>query len=235
MNNIEFKPVVIIPTYNEALNIKALIEEIFKYCPDISLLIVDDNSPDGTADIAHSLLDKRIYILKRNKKEGLARAYIEGFKYAADLGFSAYIETDADFSHNPKYLPFMIENLKKYDFVIGSRNVKGGMTKGWSAFRNFISKAGSVYSRIILNCPVCDLTGGFNGWNKKVIDTIGLENIVSKGYAFQIELKYRAFKKGFKYLEFPIIFEDRKFGESKMNGEIFFEAAKNVFKIRNMK
>lgn len=228
----DFKPLVIIPTYNEALNIKFIINEIFKTCPDINILIVDDNSPDGTAEIVHQMLDKRIYILKRTKKQGLASAYIEGFKKGIDLGFNRFIQMDADFSHKPEYLPLMLENLKKYDFVIGSRNIKGGGVQNWSLFRNLISKAGSLYSKVILFCPINDLTGGFNGWRKEVLEGINLNNIISLGYSFQIELKYKAYKKGFKYIEFPIIFPDRKYGESKMSKDIFFEALKNVVKIR---
>ena len=228
----DFKPLVIIPTYNEALNIKFIINEIFKTCPDINILIVDDNSPDGTAEIVHQMLDKRIYILKRTKKQGLASAYIEGFKKGIDLGFNRFIQMDADFSHKPEYLPLMLENLKKYDFVIGSRNIKGGGVQNWSFFRNLISKAGSLYSKIILFCPINDLTGGFNGWRKEVLEGINLNNIISLGYSFQIELKYKAYKKGFKYIEFPIIFPDRKYGESKMSKDIFFEALKNGVKIR---
>ena len=228
----DFKPLVIIPTYNEALNIKFIINEIFKTCPDINILIVDDNSPDGTAEIVHQMLDKRIYILKRTKKQGLASAYIEGFKKGIDLGFNRFIQMDADFSHKPEYLLLMLENLKKYDFVIGSRNIKGGGVQNWSFFRNLISKAGSLYSKIILFCPINDLTGGFNGWRKEVLEGINLNNIISLGYSFQIELKYKAYKKGFKYIEFPIIFPDRKYGESKMSKDIFFEALKNVVKIR---
>lgn len=228
----DFKPLVIIPTYNEALNIKFIINEIFKTCPDINILIVDDNSPDGTAEIVHQMLDKRIYILKRTKKQGLASAYIEGFKKGIDLGFNRFIQMDADFSHKPEHLPLMLENLKKYDFVIGSRNIKGGGVQNWSFFRNLISKAGSLYSKIILFCPINDLTGGFNGWRKEVLEGINLNNIISLGYSFQIELKYKAYKKGFKYIEFPIIFPDRKYGESKMSKDIFFEALKNVVKIR---
>ncbi len=230
MNDI--RPIILVPTYNEALNIKTFLHEVFKFVPDINVLLIDDNSPDGTADIVHNMCDKRIYILKRTKKSGLASAYIDGFKYAKNLGFNQFVEMDADFSHKPEYLPVMLENLKKYDFVIGSRNIKGGGVSDWSFIRNMISKLGSLYSNIILFCPIRDLTGGFNGWNLKVLDEIGLDNIISKGYSFQIELKYRAYKKKFKYIEFPIIFPDRKLGESKMSGDIFLEAMKNVVKIK---
>ncbi len=228
----EIKPLLLVPTYNEALNIKNFIDAVFKECPDIHMLVIDDNSPDGTAEIVHGLCDKRIFILKRSKKSGLASAYIDGFRYGLNKGFNSFIEMDADFSHKPEYLPIMIEYLKKYDFVIGSRNIKGGAVENWSFKRNLISKMGSLYSKAILWCPINDLTGGFNGWRREVIEEVGLENIISKGYSFQIELKYRAYKKGFKYAEFPIVFPDRKLGESKMSKDIFFEAMKNVVKIR---
>lgn len=228
----EIKPLLLVPTYNEALNIKNFIDAVFKECPDIHMLVIDDNSPDGTAEIVHELCDKRIFILKRSKKSGLASAYIDGFRYGLNKGFNSFIEMDADFSHKPEYLPIMIEYLKKYDFVIGSRNIKGGAVENWSFKRNLISKMGSLYSKAILWCPINDLTGGFNGWRREVIEEVGLENIISKGYSFQIELKYRAYKKGFKYAEFPIVFPDRKLGESKMSKDIFFEAMKNVVKIR---
>lgn len=231
MNN-DLKPIILVPTYNEASNIKDFINEVLKIVPDIYILVIDDSSPDNTAEIVHSMCNKRVFILKRVKKRGLASAYIDGFRYGKNLGFNAFIQMDADFSHKPDYLPIMIENLKKYDFVIGSRNIKGGGVQNWNLLRNLISKLGSIYARGVLTCPIKDLTGGFNGWNLSVINEIGLENIISKGYCFQIEMKYKAYKKGFKYIEFPIIFPDRKSGESKMSKEIFFEAVRNVFKIR---
>lgn len=223
--------IIIIPTYNEEENIEKIIFEIQKLnCP---LLVVDDNSVDKTREIVEKYVDdKNIFILKRAGKMGLASAYIDGFRFAIQKGFDCFIEMDADFSHNPKYLSTMFKELEENDVVIGSRNVKSGGVLGWSFLRNFISKGGSIYSQLVLNCPIKDLTGGFNGWKKEVLDSIGLENIISKGYCFQIEMKYRAFKKGFKIKEFPIIFEDRKFGKSKMNKAIFFEALLNVLKIR---
>lgn len=223
--------IIIIPTYNEEENIEKIILEIQKLnCP---LLVVDDNSADKTREIVEKYVDdKNIFILKRAGKMGLASAYIDGFRFAIQKGFDCFIEMDADFSHNPKYLSIMFKELEENDVVIGSRNVKDGGVLGWSFLRNFISKGGSIYSQLVLNCPIKDLTGGFNGWKKEVLDAIGLENIISKGYCFQIEMKYRAFKKGFKIKEFPIIFEDRKFGKSKMSKAIFFEALLNVLKIR---
>ena len=228
------KPIIIIPTYNEADNIKRLISYINEVLNNVeySILIVDDNSSDKTVEEVQSLNFNNIHILKRAGKLGLASAYIDGIKYSIELGFDTFIQMDADFSHNPKYLPEMIEKLKNYDLVIGSRNIKGGKVEGWSFLRNFISKGGSLYSRIILGCPIHDLTGGFNGWKLDLINKINLDSIISKGYSFQIEMKYKAFLSKAKIIEIPIIFTDRKFGKSKMSKTIFFEALLNIIKLR---
>ncbi|MBE7708434.1 MAG: polyprenol monophosphomannose synthase [Cyanobacteria bacterium SIG27] len=230
------KTLIVIPTYNEELNIKAIIEKInlilSRY--DFSILVVDDNSKDDTANIVKNLQKQyeNLYLLQRGGKYGLASAYIDGFKYGADLGYKAFIQMDADFSHNPDYLPLMLEKIQENDVVIGSRNVKGGKVIGWNLLRYLVSKGGSLYSRIILKCPIMDLTGGFNAWRLDILNKIGLNNIISKGYSFQIEMKYRAYVLGAQIAEFPIVFEDRKFGKSKMNKRIFFEALLNVIKIR---
>lgn len=230
------KTLIVIPTYNEELNIKAIIEKInlilSRY--DFSILVVDDNSKDDTANIVKNLQKQyeNLYLLQRGGKYGLASAYIDGFKYGADLGYKAFIQMDADFSHNPDYLPLMLEKNQENDVVIGSRNVKGGKVIGWNLLRYLVSKGGSLYSRIILKCPIMDLTGGFNAWKLDILNKIGLNNIISKGYSFQIEMKYRAYVLGAQIAEFPIVFEDRKFGKSKMNKRIFFEALLNVIKIR---
>lgn len=230
------KILLIIPTYNEKQNISSLLDEIEKETSkfDLSILIVDDSSNDGTIESVENKrkLYKNINTLKRPEKLGLASAYIDGIKYGIENGFEYFIEMDADFSHNPKYLPTMIEKLKENDVVIGSRNIKGGKVVEWGFLRNLISKGGSMYSRFILNCPINDLTGGFNGWNKKIIEKIDLDSIISKGYSFQIEMKYKAYKNKAKIIEFPIVFEDRKFGKSKMSKTIFFEALLNILKIR---
>lgn len=229
---------IIIPTYNEKENIENLIIKINsilsgKECK-FSILIVDDNSPDGTAEIVKELMKKfeNLYLIERNGKLGLGTAYIEGFKWGLKNGYDYLIEMDADFSHDPVYLLDMIDFSSKYDFVIGSRYVKGGGVEGWGFLRKFISNGGSLYSRIILNCPIKDFTGGFNLWSKTVLKSINLDNIFSNGYSFQIELKYRSFKKGFKFYEFPIVFKDRTFGKSKMSKKIFIEAVFNVWKFR---
>ena len=228
------KILIIIPTYNEKDNIDKIINEIFLQSIDnLEILIVDDNSADGTKEILDKLKSQnKINLIERSSKQGLASAYIEGFKYAIEHNFDFIIQMDADFSHNPKYLNEIISNLKTYDVVIASRNIEGGNTKGWSLFRNLISKCGSNYARLILNCPINDLTGGFNGWRREILNKINLDKIISKGYLFQVEMKYKAYKSKAKIIEIPIIFEQRKHGKSKMSLSIFFEALFNVIKIR---
>ncbi|MBQ4646879.1 MAG: polyprenol monophosphomannose synthase [Candidatus Gastranaerophilales bacterium] len=230
------KTLIIIPTFNEELNIECLINSINDILKgkDFSILVVDDNSKDSTAKIVKALKNRlsNLYLLERGGKYGLASAYIDGIKYGADLGYKAFIQMDADFSHNPEYLPIFFDKLQDNDVVIGSRNISGGKVKGWNLLRSLISKGGSLYSRLILKCPIKDLTGGFNGWRLDILNKIGLNNIVSSGYSFQIEMKYRAYVSGAQIVEFPIIFEDRKFGKSKMNKKIFFEALWNVIKFR---
>ena len=227
---------IIIPTYNEAENILKLIEEINDVISGLncSILVVDDSSVDGTYELVRDIQKKykNLYLIKRNEKSGLASAYIDGFRFGINNGFDYFIQMDADFSHNPKYLPEIINKLKIYDYVIASRNVPNGKAVGWSFLRNFISKGGSIYSKLILNCPINDLTGGFNGWRKDVLLKIDLNNIISKGYCFQLEMKYRAFRAGFNYVEIPIIFENRKYGISKMSFKIFIEAFLNTVKLR---
>ena len=228
------KILIIIPTYNEKDNIDKIINEIFLQSIDnLEILIDDDNSIDGTKEILDKLKSQnKINLIERSSKQGLASAYIEGFKYAIEHNFDFIIQMDADFSHNPKYLNEIISNLKTYDVVIASRNIKGGNTKGWSLFRNLISKWGSNYARLILNCPINDLTGGFNGWKRETLKKINLDKIISKGYLFQVEMKYKAYKSKAKIIEIPIIFEQRKHGKSKMSLSIFFEALFNVIKIK---
>ena len=221
---------IIIPTYNEAQNIEKLIVKIENVIKEhnFSILIVDDSSPDSTAQIVSSLKNKykNIILMTREGKLGLASAYIEGFKYGLVNNFDAFIQMDAD------YLQEMIEHLQNYDVVIGSRNIKGGSVPDWGFIRNIISKGGSLYSRLILDCPIRDLTGGFNAWGREIIQKINLDRIISKGYSFQIEMKYKAYKNKARIIEFPIVFEDRKLGNSKMSKEIFFEALINVIKIK---
>jgi dolichol-phosphate mannosyltransferase len=229
---------ICVPTYNEAENIEQFIHAVFKDCPpEANILVIDDNSPDGTANIVENLFtnyNERLHILKRPEKQGLARAYLAAFDWGIAQGYDVFLEMDADFSHNPRYIPMMLEKIETSDVVIGSRNIKGGGVEGWSFLRNFISKGGSLYSRIVLGCPVKDLTGGFNMWRKNALEKIGLTSIISSGYLFQIEMKYKAFLTGCSITEIPILFTDRKHGTSKMSKKILFEALINVWKIKKL-
>jgi len=229
------KPLIVIPTYNEIDNIRPLIEAIFQNTPlECEILVVDDGSPDGTGALVDTLSQEnpRIHVLHREKKLGLGTAYVNGFKWGLAKDFDVFIEMDADFSHHPKYLSTMLKTLSENDVAIGSRYVFGGGVVNWGVGRKILSRGGSLYSRLILGAPIRDFTGGFNGWKRKVLEAITLDTIRSDGYSFQIELKYRAFIKGFKMEEFPIIFEDRKVGNSKMNKKIVLEALKKVWQFR---
>lgn len=229
------RALIIVPTYNEIENLQTLAQAVMGVVPSfVDLLIVDDNSPDGTGKLADSLSQKnpRIQVLHRAKKMGLGTAYVNGFRWGIEKGYDALIEMDADFSHDPKYLSRMLELLQSHDVVIGSRYVSGGGTVNWGMGRKILSRGGSIYSRCILKAPIRDFTGGFNGWRKPVIEAVDLGSLRSDGYSFQIELKYRAFLRGFKITEFPIVFEDRKVGKSKMNRRIVLEALLRVWGFR---
>ncbi len=225
---------VAIPTYNEASNIRPLINEIWKLLPELHILVIDDNSQDGTAKVVEEMMQNHpsLHLIKRAGKLGLGSAYIAAFKWALQHNFKAVIEMDADFSHSPAALPPMIAALKNYPTVIGSRYISGGTTENWHWFRQLISRAGSLYARLILGVPVLDLTGGFNGWRREVLTTIDLDAIRSEGYSFQIELKYRSFRSGFKIKEIPITFSERREGQSKMSSRIIWEALYRVWTLR---
>ena len=229
------RTLIIVPTYNEIDNLKPLLESILSTTPEeIDVLVVDDGSPDGTGDLANTLSSEhqRINVLHREGKQGLGTAYVAGFKWGMERDYDLFIEMDADFSHDPKYLPTMLENLRNNDVVIGSRYVPGGGIVNWGLIRKIISRGGSLYSRMILQANIRDFTGGFNGWHRKVLEAVELDTLRSDGYSFQIELKFRAFIRGFKFMEFPIIFEDRKVGQSKMNKKIVVEALGRVWGFR---
>jgi dolichol-phosphate mannosyltransferase len=230
------KLLVVVPTYNESLNIELFLGTVFNNLPqDAEVLVVDDNSPDGTAKLVESKILEyagRLHLLNRPEKQGLAQAYLAAFDWGLSGAYDTFLEIDADFSHNPKYITEMISAIQIYDVVIGSRNIKGGGVEGWSAVRNLVSKGGSFYSRIVLGCPIKDLTGGFNMWRKTALERIGLRGIISKGYSFQVEMKYRAYAAGCSVKEIPIIFPDRKLGKSKMSKGIFLEALINIWKIK---
>ncbi len=226
---------IVIPTYNEIENLGPITTEVLKRTPEgVHILVVDDGSPDGTGALADRLseADPRVHVLHRTQKQGLGPAYIAGFRWGFSQGFDQLIEMDADFSHHPSFLPTMLNLLKEHDFVIGSRYVDGGGTVNWGLLRKIISRGGSLYSRMVLGAPIRDFTGGFNGWNRRVLEGIDLDTLEAGGYSFQIELKYRAFRKGFRFKEFPILFEDRRVGKSKMSSRIVIEALSLVPKLR---
>jgi len=230
------KTLIVVPTYNEAGNIEEFLAAVLAATSfgDIQILVVDDGSPDGTGAIVDriSQSESRVSILHRSGKQGLGTAYVAGFRWGLEKGFDALIEMDADFSHDPKYLPEMLRLLQSHDAVLGSRYVPGGGTQNWGLGRKLLSRGGSLYARLILGAPLRDFTGGFNGWKKEVLESIQLSSLRSDGYSFQIELKYRSFKKGFKCVEFPILFVDRKVGHSKMSRRIVLEALWRVWTLR---
>lgn len=229
------KKLVIIPTYNEIDNMKSLLPILMGLEPSFDVLVVDDNSPDKTSDFVteFSKQNPRVKLLLRQQKNGLGQAYIAGFKWGIEKGYDAVVEMDADFSHRPEDLVKILKALDSENVVIGSRYVPGGETVNWGLIRKMISRGGGIYSRMILGYPVQDWTGGFNGWRIQVLKDIGLDSIRSNGYSFQIELKYKAQKRGYKVKEVPIVFEDRRVGQSKMSLKIVLEAFYKVWLIRS--
>lgn len=227
---------VIIPTYNERDNIAQIVPAVRLATPSVDILVVDDNSPDGTQDIVRELqkADPKLHLLARQGKEGLGRAYIAGFKWGLERGAQFLVEMDADFSHRPEDLKRILDALPRADFVMGSRWVPGGQTVNWGLGRKIISRGGSFYTRQILRYPVRDWTGGFNGWKAATLQKIGLDSVRSEGYSFQIELKYRALRLGLRGIEIPIVFEDRRVGQSKMSSRIVFEALYRVWGLRGI-
>jgi dolichol-phosphate mannosyltransferase len=228
---------VIIPTYNEKDNVELMVRKVFSLAKPFHLLIVDDGSPDGTGAIVKGLQQEfpgRLFIEERAGKLGLGTAYLHGFKWGMDRDYQYLFEMDCDFSHNPDDLPRLLAACEDegYDLAIGSRYTKGGGVENWPRNRVLMSKYASVYVRIVTWMPVRDTTAGFKCYRKRVLDKILLEPPRFSGYAFQIEMKYRVWKSGFKIKEVPIIFIDRKRGESKMSGSIFKEAIFGVLKIR---
>jgi dolichol-phosphate mannosyltransferase len=218
---------VILPTYNEAENLERIVAAVLEQLPDSGrVLVVDDNSPDGTGEIADQMAESNdsISVLHRQRKEGLGPAYLAGFQVALDGGAQRIVEMDADFSHDPSYLPKLIGAADHFDLVIGSRYVPGGGVTDWGPMRRFISRGGSTYARVALGLPIHDLTGGFKCFRREVLEAINLETIEARGYAFQVETTYRAIKAGFRVVEIPIVFRDRMEGTSKMSRSIVAEA-----------
>jgi len=223
---------VIVPTYNELENLPRKIPRILAQDERIDVLVVDDSSPDGTGELAAKMAgeEPRIHVLRRDAKDGLGKAYLAGFAWGLERGYDLLFEMDADISHPPDALPRMIRAAQEHEVVIGSRYVEGRVTvSNWPMSRLLVSYFGSWYARVITRMPVRDATGGFNCWRREVLASVGLERIRSNGYAFQIELKFRAFRKGFSMIEIPILFMERDHGESKMSWGIVREAIWRVW------
>ncbi len=225
---------VIIPTYNEKENIEKIVPAVLAADPILSVLIVDDNSPDGTGQIAARMASQstRIFVLHREKKTGLGQAYLAGFKWGLDKGYDYLFEMDADFSHDPKYLPDFLQAIKETDLVIGSRYISGVNVINWPMGRLLLSYYANVYSRIVTGLPLKDATGGYKCYRRQVLEAIDFSKVRSNGYSFQIEMSFRAWKKRFKLKEIPIVFIDRREGTSKMSKKIVREAVWMVWRLR---
>lgn len=228
---------VILPTYNELGNLAPMVAAILEQGPMFDVLVIDDGSPDGTGLLAEHIKETnpgRVEVIHRQGKLGLATAYLTGFRYGISRGYEYFFEMDADFSHNPRYLPEFLQTLQKKgaDVVLGSRYVEGGGATRWPWYRKLISRGGSFYASKMLGMALRDLTGGFKCFRRSVLESMNLETIQSSGYGFQIELTYRAVEEGFRVVEMPIIFEERREGQSKMSPTIFLEAFWMVAKMR---
>jgi len=228
------KKLIIIPTYNELENLTKLLPEVLSKDEGLEVLVVDDNSPDGTADFVENESKKniRVHLIRRSSKQGLGTAYIEGFKYALQNEYQLIFEMDADFSHDPDEIPRFIEEINTADVVLGSRYINGVNVINWPMRRLLLSWFANWYTRIITGLPVHDATGGFKCFKREVLEAIDFDKVKSNGYAFQIEMNYKAWKKGFKLKEIPIIFMDRVKGNSKMSKKIVREAITMVWKLR---
>lgn len=226
---------VVVPTYNEAENLPELADRILAL-EGFQLLVVDDNSPDGTGRLAEELRSRhreRLEVLHRPGKLGLGTAYLEGFKIALARGHEFVFQMDADFSHDPSDLPALLAALQEgADLAIGSRYAPGGATRGWPLWRLAMSRSGSLYAGLLLGLSIRDLTGGFRGWRSQLLSSIGLDAVRSEGYVFQVEMAYRCARKGGRVVEMPIVFAERRSGKSKMSSGIFLEAAAAVWRLR---
>jgi dolichol-phosphate mannosyltransferase len=229
------RTLVVTPTYNEKDNLGRFVEAVRGALPEADVLVVDDNSPDGTGALADALAakDAKVRVIHRAGKMGLGTAYVQAFTRGLAEGYDRFFEMDADLSHDVRYLPDFVRALDLgFDVVIGSRNIPGGNVEGWGAGRHFISKGGSLYSRTILGLPIRDLTSGYKAYTRRALQAVALEEIDSNGYSFQIEMTYRALRRGMSVKEVPIVFVDRTQGKSKMSRKVFLEAVGMVWRLR---
>ena len=229
------RALIVTPTFNERDNIVAFVAALRRAAPEATVVVVDDNSPDGTGALAERIAagDPNVRVMHRARRMGLGTAYIEAFRQGLREDFDVFFEMDADFSHDPKYLESFFAALRDgADVVVGSRNVAGGAVEGWGPLRHFVSKGGSLYSRVFLQAPVRDLTTGYKAFTRRALSVIDLDAVHSNGYSFQIEMTYRALRAGLKVVEVPIVFVDRRAGHSKMSKRIFLEAVGVVWRLR---
>lgn len=229
------RAIAVIPTFNERENLERLVEQIQESVSDLHVLIVDDNSPDGTGQIAEEISRKnagQLFVLHRERKEGLGKAYVAGFKYALEKDYDIIVQMDADLSHDPSYLPLFLEQIRNCDLVTGSRYLHGISVVNWDLKRLILSKAATLYVQLITRMPLTDATTGFKCWRGKTLEAIGVGETRSNGYLFQIETTYRARRMGFNVVEVPIIFIERKHGTSKMDWKIIWEAFWGVLRLR---
>ncbi len=229
------KAIVVVPTYNERANLVELLEKLHQYAADLHVLIVDDNSPDGTGQLADEISAKnpdRIFVLHREFKDGLGKAYIDGFKYALKGDYDYILHMDADLSHDPAHLPRFFEQIQNHDLVVGSRYLQGISVVNWDLKRLILSKTATNYVRFVTRMPFTDATSGYACWRREALATVGFEDAFSSGYVFLVEMKYKAYRKGFRVAEVPIIFVERKSGDSKLDWRVFIEAVWRVLKLR---
>ena len=228
------KTLIISPTYNEKKNIKALVEQVLDPNPDYHFLVIDDNSPDGTASAVKELQTEytNLHLEERPGKAGLGTAYIYGFKWALERDYEAVVQMDADLSHDPGDVPRLVKQLEAHDLVIGSRYIHGVSVVNWPIRRLILSYGANLYSSIVTGMPLKDSTGGFKAWRREVLETVQLDQVRSQGYSFQIEMNFRTWFRGFTIIEEPIIFADRTIGESKMSKTIMYEAIWMVWRLR---
>jgi dolichol-phosphate mannosyltransferase len=225
---------IVVPTYNEAENVEPLVRAVALAVPGAHILIVDDNSPDGTGQIAERLADEdpRVFVLHRPGKQGLGAAYRNGIRVALSSGAAVLVQMDCDFSHDPQAIPAMLGALRTADLVLGSRYVMGGRTENWSLLRRIVSRGGCIMAKLVLGLPHPDLTGGFKAWRADLLERVAFEEVEASGYGFQIEMTWRAHRAGARIVDVPIVFRERQAGASKMSGRIVAEAVLMLFRLR---
>jgi dolichol-phosphate mannosyltransferase len=229
------RSIVIVPTYNERANLQELVDKIQLHAPDLHVLIVDDNSPDGTGTLADELHQKhtdRIFVLHREKKEGLGKAYLDGFRHVLKQDYECILQMDADLSHDPAHLPRFLDQMETHDLVVGSRYLQGISVVNWDLKRLIMSKLATNYVRFVTRMPFTDTTSGFKCWRREALEALDFETTFSSGYVFLVEMKYKAYRKGLRVAEVPIIFVERKSGNSKLDWGVIREAIWGVLRLR---